>query len=127
MKNNKFLFSVLCAGVIFLALSAIFKAESLAVGYYLTAQISTAMGIGASASIPSNPFNSLVQQFQEREQMLSEKEKELQQKDAALQEQANGRQNSQNWLLIVLLILVSLNFYLDYRSRNRRETYDTRN
>lgn len=120
MKNNKFLFSILCAVAFFLALSVIFKVEPLAAGHYLTAQISTAMGIGASASVPSNPFNSLVQQFQEREQMLSEKEKELQQKDAALQEQANERQNNQNWLLIVLLILVLLNFYLDYRSRRTK-------
>ncbi len=121
MKNNKFLFSILCAVIIFLALSAIFRVSPSAilrtspsaVSRYLTAQFSTAVG----ASVPKNPFNSLVQQFQERELALSEKEKELQQKDAALQGQANERQNNQNWLLIVLLILVSLNFFLDYRGR----------
>lgn len=107
--------ALLLVAVIFFQIA--FDDNLIIAGRYFLAQADMAAGVGASASVPQNPFNSLVQQFQEREQMLSEKEKELQQKDAALQEQANGKHNNQNWFLVVLLILVLLNFYLDYRRR----------
>lgn len=99
-----------------------FNVNPIAISKYLVAQVGS--GIGTTASIPPNPFNTLAQQLEEKEETLLKKEGELQQKESVFQERVDKEQNSQSRTLTyllagggVLLILVLLNFYLDFRRK----------
>jgi predicted nucleic acid-binding Zn ribbon protein len=77
--------------------------------------------IGITVSIPPNPFNILAQQLKEKESTLSAKEQEIQQKETLLKEQEREKKDKIilyfSLVGVVLLILVLVNFYLDYRRR----------
>lgn len=108
----------------FIFLWVVFNAGPVATGKYLAAQVGSAIGV--TVSIPPNPFSTLAQQLKEKEFVLSDKEQELQQKEAALKTQSNQEQNAQNKILLslfvlggILLSLILLNFYLDYRRKRQ--------
>lgn len=95
----------------------------IAIGQYFIAQIGS--GIGVSVSVPPNPFNALAQQLQEKEETLLEKEINLVERENLLTERIEEGRNKNdktlNYLSIiggVLLTLILLNFYFDYRRRN---------
>ncbi len=76
--------------------------------------------IGVAASVPENPFNQLALQLKEKEDNLANREKAVSEREAAL----NG--SGQAWWFVglgigigALFILLSFNFYFDYR-RDRR-------
>lgn len=76
-------------------------------------------------SVETNPFNTLAQQLQEKEKALSTKEVDLALREKLLEETRNRDQETKDKILTylfiiagVLLILILLNFYLDYRRKN---------
>ena len=75
--------------------------------------------IGMSVGVPENPFNKLALQLEEKEQKLNQKEAELNQLESKLKN--TGGVNLVNIFLaggvVVLFILISLNFYFDYKRR----------
>jgi len=91
---------------------------------YFVAQVGSEIGV--SVSVPPNPFNQLAQQLEEKEISLLEKEKELEQKEAELSEK-NISERENRFLFLILgggillvLILIILNFYLDYRKKGNQ-------
>ncbi len=95
-------------------LEDVYKADTLTLAKYYLAQI------GVTVSIPSNPFNTLAQRLSEKESTLSVKEQELQKKEIALREEEKKDKTVLYFSLGggVLLVLVLVNFYLDYRRRH---------
>lgn len=96
-----------------------FNASPLAISIYLLAQI------GVSVSVEPNPFNTLAGQLQEKEEALLEKEGNLIERENFLTERTMEGRSKKNSTLIyllavagVLLILILLNFYLDYRRKS---------
>ncbi len=76
-------------------------------------------------SVEPNPFNTLAQQLQEKKEALLEKEGNLIERENFLTERMMEERSKKNSTLIyllavagVLLILILLNFYLDYRRKN---------
>ena len=126
MKRNSILFFAILffsISVILIWAQVVFRAGPLAITRFLVAQVGSAVGV--TVSIPSNPFNTLAKQLAEKESILSEQERELKQKEEFLQERIAGEQRSQNRVLLyaslaggVLFLLISLNFYLDWRRRH---------
>jgi len=111
---------------VLVSMQVVFKANPIDISRYFIAQI--ASSIGVTVGVPSNPFNTLAQQLQEKESVLIEKEKEIKQKEIALQEQTKGESAGQKRTLLyilfggaLLLSLIALNFYLDYRRRRSNE------
>ena len=92
--------------------------DFLAIGNYFLAQ--TGSAIGVSVSVPPNPFNTLAQQLQEKEDSLHFRERDLEAKEKKLTE--DGKNLSGKFVYVVLgllTILVSVNFYLDYKRRKK--------
>src|SRR3972149_3838860 len=100
-------------------LQFIFGIGPTAVGRFLIAQIGS--GIGVTVSITPNPFNILAEQLEEKESELSAKEVALEQKETA-QKEDEEREKKNNRTAFAyfavgggsLLVLILLNFYLDY-------------
>lgn len=116
---NFLLFAFLLVTVFIIALQPIFPidfADFVTTGKYFLAQI------GITASVSPNSINTLAQRLQEKELKLQESERELEQKEAALREQTERNNNGVlTYLYIVggiLLSLILVNFYFDYRRRN---------
>ncbi len=79
--------------------------------------------VGMSTSVPENPFNKLASQLKEKENALSVREQELNEREKTLEPGQNN-----NYLvtilglgIVVLFALVLLNYYLDYKRRQRNE------
>ena len=107
------LFLVIAASFVF---RVGFNTDTLTVSRYFVAQVGSAIGV--SVNIMPNPFNTLAQQ-------LAEKEEELLQRETLLLAEQEGKTQGGIVLYLslaigaVLLFLILLNFYLDYRKRNR--------
>lgn len=79
-----------------------------------------ATAVGASASVPANPDNSLVQQLKEKESLLDQREQYVVQREREVAAQdAAGNTIASISLAgsLILFLLVGLNFYLDTRRR----------
>lgn len=122
-KINLVLVILLFIVATLISMQAIFHASPVAIGRYFIAQIGSTVGV--TVSVPSNPFNTLAQQLKEKESTLFEKEKKLQEKEIALDTEINKGQSSQNKIFMylaamggILLLLILLNFYFDYRRKH---------
>ena len=108
--------------IIFLSFFNILGANPLDIGRYFGAQFSQAVGM--SVSIPDNPFNKLAIQLKDKEKNLNERELALINREKSL----SNTDKFQNRIIyavgigmIILLILIVVNFFLDYqRRRNGR-------
>ncbi len=118
-----FILPILFLGIITASLifQYITDINPLSIGKYFVYQIGSAIGV--SVAVPPNPFNTLSQQLNEKENALTQKEKELQQKESIISGEKENRENRTLLYAVggggILLVLVLLNFYLDYRRRRR--------
>ena len=110
---STFLFIVI-VGLIFSEVN--FQVAPLAIGQYLTAEIGSA--IGASASVPPNPYNTLAKQLHDRELALDQREQLI-----ANKESSSANQKDTLILLYMaaagLLVFVSIHIYIDHRRKNQ--------
>ena len=74
-KKNFLLVILLLVVVVSVVFQVGFNTDTLSVGRYLVAQLGSAVGV--TASVPSNPFNTLAIQLEEKEINLNQKEKAL--------------------------------------------------
>jgi hypothetical protein len=78
--------------------------------------------VGMSMSIPENPVNKLALDLKKKEEALAAREQDLSRREAELINRPE-RDRLLIWLMglgiIVLFLLISLNFYLDRRSRKK--------
>ncbi len=100
------------------------RASPAAIFQYLGAEIGSTVGM--KVGVPENPFNSLAQQLQEKEEQLNEKEVTLDQRETEMQGRifaAGGNVILVLILVIVMLLffLIMVNFYLDYRERKKNK------
>lgn len=106
--------SVIAASIF---MQTVFHASPMTLEKYLLAQV------GVTVGVSSNPFNTLSQQLQEKESTLSAKEQDLQQKEISLREKEKEKESKTIFYLSiaggVLLALIFLNFYFDYRRKNK--------
>jgi hypothetical protein len=90
------------------------------VGRYVGSRFSYAVGIGTSASITPNPFNTLALQLKEKENKLDAREKTVDQKESDLRS-ALLLQNRLLWVLligiVILFVLIVVNFFMDWKRR----------
>ncbi len=90
------------------------------VKYFLATAGST---VGVSLGVPDNPFNTLAQQLKEKETRLENREYALDEREVELEER-NLFLPSEIVLslilgtMVMLLSLISLNFYFDHKDRN---------
>ena len=83
---------------------------------YMAASLGSSSG--AVAEVPENPYNTLAQQLIDREEELTEREEYL--AEVIVRSEQNEKITNLIFALVIfLLILLSLNFYLDYRSRRK--------
>ena len=120
-KSTAVLVLLFCIIVLSIYLQVSFHASPAAVIRYLAAQAQSAIGV--NASVPANPINTLAKQLNERKEGIVEKEKELEQREEIIQGQISKEQEKTLVYLLatggVLLFLIVLNFYFDYRRRRR--------
>jgi len=108
--------------IIFLSFFNILGAKPLDIGKFLGAQFSQAVGM--SVSIPENPFNKLAIQLKDKENRLNEREAALDLRDKEVS-QTDKMQNRIIYAigigLMTLLVLIVVNFFMDFhRRRNGR-------
>jgi len=79
--------------------------------------------VGMSVGVAENPFNKLALQLEEKEKILEEKEIELNKKEAELNKESILDNDSLLLFsaggILVLLVLILINFYLDYKRRKQ--------
>jgi len=104
--------------IIFLSFFNILGANPLDIGRFFGAQFSQAVGM--SVSIPENPFSKLASQLKEKENSLNEREQALISRERSL----SSTDKIQNRIiyatgigLVILLILIVVNFFLDHKRR----------
>jgi predicted PurR-regulated permease PerM len=85
-------------------------------------QYNIANVVGITASIPVNKYNTLAQQLDEKEQALKAREKEIAEREIYIGALSYSSQIAQNKITVfgigfslLLFILISINFYLDWR------------
>lgn len=81
------------------------------------------LAVGMSVGVAENPFNKLALQLEEKEKKLEQKEVELSLKEKELNKE-KFFDNDKLLLfsaggIIILFILISVNFYLDYKRKNK--------
>ncbi len=89
--------------------------------YFIGSSPSLGQGVGISASVKPNPYNTLALQLKQKEEKLNQREQELKQKEQKLNNQVFGQRIiifSLMAAVALLFVLVLTNFYLDYK-RNR--------
>ncbi len=107
--------------IIIYGLLTVWGANPAKLSYFLGSRLSYGQGVGISASVKPNPYNTLALQLKHKEQRLNQREQELKQKEQEINNQVFGQKIiifSLVMAVILLFILVLTNFYLDYR-RNR--------
>jgi len=106
-------------GVVFSSLLFYLGANPLDVYKFIGAKIGSAVGL--SVSVPENPFNELAFSLKQKEGRLAEREKALDLKEAEIQKKSGLGENKFTLAIVlgivILFILVTLNYYLDYRRR----------
>lgn len=100
---------------IFLISSLRYKTNPAAIFKYLIAQIGSSVGV--SLTVPENPFNNLVKQFQEKEMELKEREEKVNEMLMKIERESRIILSLILILIIILFFLLLLNFYFDYRTR----------
>ncbi len=116
---------IIFLAVIFLLLfQLVFDVNPFIAGDYFFAQVGSAVGL--SAGVPANPFNTLAGQLKEKELTLLQKEEELAQQERILKEILDNNKTDNSKTLIyflvigvILLGLISLNYYLDFRRKKK--------
>jgi len=93
------------------------------VGRFIGAKLGRAIGISTSTSVPPNPFNSLALQLEEKKKFLDDKEDYLNQKEEEIYLK-NVREQRRLIIILaaglaVLLVLIAVNFYLDYKRKKK--------
>lgn len=82
--------------------------------------------VGMSTSVPENQYNRLALQLSEKEKNLNVRESELEEREAQLKTSGYPLQIKLMGVMaggiFLLFILISLNFYFDYR-RKRKEKF----
>ena len=78
--------------------------------------------VGVSVSVPVKPYNKLATELREWQSQLEEREKALNQREAdlAVKKYVQGEVILRLILatLIIIFVLLLLNFYFDFKSRN---------
>lgn len=97
-----------------------YQATPVSIYKYLLAHIGTSVGV--SLSVPENPFNNLVRQFQEKEADLKKREQKIDEILIKTERETKIILTLVLVLTIILVILILLNFYLDYQSRKIQKT-----
>jgi hypothetical protein len=91
------------------------------VSVFLGAKLGRAVGM--STSVPENPFNKLTKELREKEEKLDTREAGIKEREEAIAEETISRQQNLIMVmaigLVVLFLLVVLNYYLDFRRRQR--------
>jgi len=91
---------------------------------YLGARFSSAVGVGSSASVPPNPINTLALQLEEKQTKLDARESQLDKRETDLKSSSSVLENKVIWGMmigiVVLFILISLNFILDWHRRKTK-------
>ena len=117
MKYLRFLPLVLALYFLSLAFVSSF-ADPRELGARFLAQV-----VGVSAGVLPNPDNTIAGQLQQKEENLNERENELAAREAVLNSNGAGASVSFNYSLLgelMLLSLISANFYFDYRRAHVR-------
>jgi hypothetical protein len=82
--------------------------------------------ISMSVSVSENPYNKLALQLKDKENQLNQREQDLAVRETKLQDQNLTWQTKLILVLgagiIVLFVLILVNFYLDYRRRQNKNT-----
>jgi len=109
--------------LISLHFSLYLQLNSIDLGQFIGAGFSKALSVGMSVGVQENPHNKLAAQLAEKENRLAEKEHDLTVKEENLARQATMG----NPLILTviflgiaaLFILILLNYYLDFRRRQK--------
>lgn len=120
-KNIKILiyfFSFILAFLFYFSWSY-YGASPPAIVKYLLAQMGSSFGV--SLTVPENPFNNLVKQFQEKEEELQKREQKINEILAKSERDSRIILILILSLIIILFFLVLLNFYFDYRARKHQK------
>ena len=101
--------------------STFYEVNPLAVVRYFLATAGSTVGV--SLGVPENPFNTLAQQLKEKETRLENREYVLDEREGELEERSLFLPseiilNLILGMMIMLLSLISLNFYFDHKDRN---------
>ncbi len=88
-----------------------------------------ALVTGINAAVAPNPINTLADQLSQKEQTLTEREQALQQQESSLRTMLQDEMAKERQTLLwevsvaigVLLVLIGINYYLDFLRRNGEE------
>jgi hypothetical protein len=107
-----FLFGIITAFFFFT-----YCAEPLSLLDWLFRQVSWAAGsgVGSSAQVEANPYNSLAAQLAAKEKDLAEREASIIRKDS--DKSGDTEENLLAVAILALFFLILTNYYLDFRSR----------
>jgi hypothetical protein len=120
MKNKKqtsLIGSIIACAILFALLSGY---GSISLGpKEFTRQLGAA--VGASAGVAANEYNTLAQALSQKESEIGQREASLVEREAAVLAEASEKDTKLVFLIlsvgILLLCLILLNFYLDWRGR----------
>jgi len=121
IKFFKFIHTLRVFFLVFIIVSFLFVlgVNPVSVSKFFGAKLGSAVGM--STSVPENPFNRLAVQLKEKENKLIEREQELDKREQNLGSKVNN-----DYLvavlgigIIVLFGLVLLNYYLDYKRKQK--------
>lgn len=80
--------------------------------------------IGASAGVVANEYNTLAQSLREKEVQVNQKEVALARREAAVMEEVGKKDTKLVFVVLfvglLLLFLILLNFYLDWKRRKMK-------
>lgn len=110
----------LLAATFLLALS--FSSASPNSQYHTAKYMLANAAVGISASVPPNPYNTLAMELAQKEEDLREREARLAALEAAARDagEANSLALYALGISVTLLVLVGINFLLDWRRGRRR-------
>lgn len=111
--------AALSLGSILIIVGASFLSENVAVGN-VRAYLAQAAGIGMNAAVLPNESNTIALQLEQKDSRLKAQAAELDERERAFEAQRLSEQKLAPWFILggsILLGLVLLNFYLDYRRR----------
>lgn len=108
---------LLLAGMSLLALGILLSFHDVRSG--IVKQLGSAVGM--YAAVEENEYNTLAQQIQEKEQELTEREQEIVEREQVIEKRIEESESKAVTYVtaigLLLLVLVLLNFYYDWRHR----------